>query len=590
MRGFVRWAALATLLFAAHGAVAVDTRSIGPWASGSYFAPTRSGEGIILEFLADGTAIAFWFTYPLAGDAGEQAWLIAQGGTANGNRLAFTDVYRPTGAQFGDAFDAGAVSLNRWGTLELEFADCNAVTLRWTGPVEFGSGQRTLTRLSALDELDCNATTRRLTATGARAADGLRAKSGAWYVPSRAGEGWILEELADGRGVVYWFTYDLQGRQAWLFGIAQRNGESYEVTDTLQPRGTRWGDGFDASAIELRPWGRMTLAFADCDSLSVSYASTVAGYGTGTGTRNATRLTSLASAPCIATREPPAAGAWTERATLPAAAQSDFAAVAVGDRIYAIGGFGDPRGFKRYDAASDSWAELPDLPAGRDHPAAFHFDGGIYYTGGANLGGGAQETRGFRFDIAAERWDPVPELPGAPFGNQAAVLNGRVYFGDGTGELLEYDPRQRTTRTIPAPNGRERNLAVTVAFAGEIWVLGGRAPESSTVAIYDPVTERWRFGPAMTRPHAGFAAAVSGDQVFVAGGEYLFTPPVRIEPSFEVYTAGQSAWRNQGELPRPVHGLAGATIGNRFYAIGGAGVANSSNGADGRMWSWEFRP
>ena len=39
------------------------------------------------------------------------------------------------------------------------------------------------------------------------------------------------------------------------------------------------------------------------------------------------------------------------------------------------------------------------------------------------------------FDIAAERWDPVPELPGAPFGNQAAVLNGRVYFGDGTGHF-----------------------------------------------------------------------------------------------------------------------------------------------------------
>ena len=113
-------------------------------------------------------------------------------------------------------------------------------------------------------------------------------------MPSRAGEGWILEELADGRGVVYWFTYDPQGRQAWLFGIAERNGETYEVTDTLQLRGTRFGDAFDAAAIERRPWGRMTLAFDSCDALTVTYASTVAGYGS--GTRNAARLTGLASA------------------------------------------------------------------------------------------------------------------------------------------------------------------------------------------------------------------------------------------------------------------------------------------------------
>ncbi|HET7845121.1 MAG TPA: hypothetical protein VFL14_13285, partial [Xanthomonadales bacterium] len=373
-------------------AKAVNPQWIGPWASGSYYATSRSGEGIILEFLADGTAIAFWFTYPPAGEPGEQAWLIAQGASPDGNRLAFTDVYRPTGARFGDAFDPAAVDLARWGTLELAFADCNTVTLSWAGPAAFGSGQRTLTRLSALDELDCSGTARKLTTTGARTAEGMRAKSGAWFVPARAGEGWILEELADGRGVVYWFTYDPQGRQAWVFGIAQRNGETYDVTETLQPRGTRWGDAFDADDIELRPWGRMTLGFDSCNALQVAYASTVDGYGS--GTRNASRLTNLASAPCIAVREPRTTGNWTQRASLPAVPQSEHAAVAVGSSIYVMGGFGDPRGFKRYDEPTDAWTELPDLPSGRDHLAAFHYDGSIYYTGGAPQGGGATESQG----------------------------------------------------------------------------------------------------------------------------------------------------------------------------------------------------
>ena len=568
------------------GPKAVNTQWIGPWASGSFFAPSRSGEGIILEWLPDGTAIAFWFTYPVAGEAGEQAWLIAQGGSANGNRISFTDVYRPQGARFGDAFDPAAVNLERWGTLELTFSDCNTVTLGWAGPTAFGSGTRALTRLSALDELDCNATTKRLTTTGGRAAGGLRAKSGAWFVPARAGEGWIVEELADGRAVVYWFTYEpTQGRQAWLFGIAQRNGETYDLVETLQPRGTRFGDAFDADDIELRPWGRMTLAFNSCEALTVTYASTVDGYGS--GTRNASRLTNLASAPCIAVREPPTNGAWTERARLPSVPQSEHAAVTVGNQIYVTGGFGDPRGFKRYDEASNSWTELADLPAGRDHMSAFHFEGFIYYTGGAPQGGGIDGVRGFRYDIANNRWENVDEMP-ANYGSQAAVLNGRAYMSDVDGVLYEFDPRRRVTRTIPAPNDRQRDHGQVIAFLGEIWVMGGRAPETNTVAIFDPVTERWRFGPPMGRAHAGFAAATSGDLIYAAGGEIISTQPFRIEPVFEVYTAGQQFWRNQGNMPVALHGLPGAMIGNRFYIISGAAQPATALGVTGRTWSWEF--
>jgi len=564
---------------------AVNPQWIGPWASGSYFAPTRSGEGIILQFLADGTAIAFWFTYPLQGEPGEQAWLIAQGGSANGSRLVFSDVYRPIGARFGNAFDPGDVDLDRWGTLELAFADCNTVTLSWVGPAAFGSGQRTLTRLSALDELDCNGTARKLTTTGARTADGMRAKSGSWFVPARAGEGWILEELGDGRGVVYWFTYDPQGRQAWLFGIAQRNGETYDVTDTLQPRGTRWGDAFDPAAVELRPWGRMTLAFDSCNALTVTYASTVDGYGS--GTRNATRLTSLGSAPCIAVREPRTNGTWTQRASLPSVPQSEHASVAVGETIYVLGGFGDPRGFKRYDASTNSWAELPDLPAGRDHLAAFHYDGSIYYTGGAPQGGGDTSSRGYRYLIAANTWEPADYVVGG-YASQAAVLNGRVYTGETDGSIFEIDVRRRTSRVIPAPNARERDHSQLVAFMGEIWVMGGRTPETNTTAIYDPVTEVWRAGPPMTRAHAGFGAAVSGDQILLGGGEIISQQPFRIEPAFEVYTAGQSLWRRVGDLPQAVHGFGGATIGNRYYLISGAATPATATGINGRVYSFEF--
>jgi hypothetical protein len=31
--------------------------------------------------------------------------------------------------------------------------------------------------------------------------------SGSWYTPSRSGEGFFIEALADGEVLIYWFTY-----------------------------------------------------------------------------------------------------------------------------------------------------------------------------------------------------------------------------------------------------------------------------------------------------------------------------------------------------------------------------------------------
>ena len=115
---------------------------------------------------------------------------------------------RPQGARFGAAFDPAAVRLEPWGTLELRYTECSEAVLSWHGPAAYGSGTRTLTRLSSLNELGCSGT-RALTPNGGRALSGLRSRSGAWYVPERSGEGWLVEDLADGHSIVYWFTYDI---------------------------------------------------------------------------------------------------------------------------------------------------------------------------------------------------------------------------------------------------------------------------------------------------------------------------------------------------------------------------------------------
>jgi len=555
---------------------------VSPAVSGTWFDPARSGEGILVELLPNGTAIGTWFTYPPAGEDADQAWLSLQNGVVTGDTIRFPDVFRPRGTSFGAGFNPNDVVLERWGTLEMRFVDCNTAALTYAGPAAYGSGSRTLVRLTTLDELECSGT-KDLTPTGARALTGLRARSGVWFVPSRSGEGWFIEELPNGNAVFFWFTFTPDGKQAWTSGVATRNGNRLESSETIITRGTRFGSAFSANDVQRIPWGRLNFEFSDCNTATASYASTIAGYGN--GTRQSTRITLPASAVCIdGTPVVKVNGTWRAEPSTPPAPQSEHAAAVLGNRIYIAGGFGDLRGFKRFDSSTNTWTELPDLPGGRDHLASFALDGRIYVSGG-QLEPGHNPSPGFVFDEAVGQWRAVPALP-YNIGSQAAVLNGRAYIGNEDGSLVEFDARTETSRYIAPPtDGLQRDHAQVVAFLGEVWVLAGRFPENPSTAIYDPASQRWRAGPSLRRARGGFAAAVVDDQIVAGGGEILSSSPFRVEPTVEVYTAGGALWSFGPNLPVPVHGVTGSSLGGRFYVIGGARQAGTAGGAEGRMFS-----
>ena len=554
--------------------------------SGSWFDAARNGEGIIVEILPDGRALAIWFTYPAPGEPGEQAWLIAQDGVIEGDRIRFSQVYRPIGARFGPAFDPAQLQVQQWGTLELQFSSCNTSTATWTGPASYGSGSRAMTRLSTLDEVDCGGS-RKLTSSGARAAEGLRSRSGAWYVPARSGEGWIVEELADGRSLVFWFTFDPQGNQAWTIGSGVRDGNRLRIDDNRITRGTRFGSAFVAADVQAVPWGSLDIHFDRCASGSLSYVSSMEGYGS--GSRQPQRLTTIAGAPCLDSMPGSIAGAsWTERARTLSQRQSEHAVTVHNGALYALGGFGGQRVMLRYNRSNDAWTSLPSLPAGRDHLAAFAFDNGIYMVGGAPNGSGDQSTSAFRFDLNSQTWEPRPELAWM-YGSHAATLHGRAYIGDVDGSLQQYDPRARSVRRIAAADFTARDHSQVVAFLDEIWVIAGRSPETRSVAIFDPVSERWRAGPLINSPRGGFAAAAVGNRIVIGGGEVIFQGTY-VEGSTEVYGAGAVGWEAAPALPVPVHGVAAGEVDGRFLVVSGSTDAGLATGNTGRVFELTLPP
>jgi hypothetical protein len=94
-----------------------------PW-MGTYFDPTRDGEGYMLAVEGDGsTFVMTWYTYL----DGEQVWLIGTG-IRDGDQLVFENMVITSGAKFGSEFDPADVIRESFGSITADFSDCNNFT------------------------------------------------------------------------------------------------------------------------------------------------------------------------------------------------------------------------------------------------------------------------------------------------------------------------------------------------------------------------------------------------------------------------------------------------------------------------------
>lgn len=122
--------------------------------------------------------------------------------------------------------------------------------------------------------------------------------SGSFYDPARNGEGLVIQWLDNGQVLIIMFTYDLDGKQFWTFGIGTPDGKSVTI-DALYASGTTaWGSQFNPEDVVLSPWGTIILTWTACDAVTFDYDSVVAGFGS--ATRQYTRISNLASTACPA--------------------------------------------------------------------------------------------------------------------------------------------------------------------------------------------------------------------------------------------------------------------------------------------------
>lgn len=117
--------------------------------SGTYYAPARSGEGVLVDFgQLNGQPVVFfsWYTYGVR----TQQWLVGSNTFDTSQTSITMDVINTSGASFGAAFRPEDVVRTRWGSVTLRFPDCDWMELSYV-PLVGAPGTVVMTR--ALDRL-----------------------------------------------------------------------------------------------------------------------------------------------------------------------------------------------------------------------------------------------------------------------------------------------------------------------------------------------------------------------------------------------------------------------------------------------------
>lgn len=247
--------------------------------SGAWFDPEHNGEGLLIEIISDDLAVVYWFTYD---NEGNQRWHVGIGPIV-GNTLLLENLTAPTGGLFGENFDPESVERPESGSMAVRFNDCSSADL--FHQVDGILNIQNLTRITSIAGLPCdNAET--TTSLGI---------SGSWFEPAHNGEGFIVEEIGNNQVIVYWFSYDEQGEQAWFFGAGTLDGRRLVIDETSITAGGIFGPQFDPDTVVVNPWGQLIFEFG-CDQGSVDYSSSIPAYGN--GSQSLTRLTILEGITC----------------------------------------------------------------------------------------------------------------------------------------------------------------------------------------------------------------------------------------------------------------------------------------------------
>lgn len=280
----------------------------------------------------------------------------------------------------------------------------------------------------------------------------------------------------------------------------------------------------------------------------------------------------------------PANDRWTRAAPLPEPrGHISASTIVLHNRIVVLGGTvnGGSNGLASedvlsYDPLSDTWLDLPALPAARKSPVAGVIDGQIVVaTGNA---GGSQPTPTTWASRLADTWEAATDMPVALGAVTGGIIENRLYLvGANSPATLAYNLStgrwQSSDALATRPFAGQHHAAEVID--GKLYLFGGVGDSAGKLQIYDPTNDRWTVGAAMPFAAGSSATALIGGQVYVAGGIVAGSSTAQVAR----YDPATDRWTMLAPQPQPRSDAAAATDGFKLYVFGGRS-SGSSDSAD----------
>ena len=279
-------------------------------------------------------------------------------------------------------------------------------------------------------------------------------------------------------------------------------------------------------------------------------------------------------------------GSWSKAPPL-LAARSAHAVVATGDAVYALGGSGaggTPLGVERFDGKR--WSVATTLPGdGLNAPAAVALGGRIYLIGGfagtTNLPVDSVQV----FDPSSATWSSAAPLPAPRGGHAAVVLDGKIHVlggGNSVSTIADhsvYDPATDSWSEA-APLPRAEGSPAAVVFGGKLYAIGGRSGLSDygDVYVYDAAKDAWMRGPSIP-PRGTAGAVVYRGAIYVFGGESQASG--KTLGDVLRLTRGAKSWRRVSTLPTARSYARAVVFHDAVFVVGGSRSFGSSHSAAG---------
>ena len=278
-----------------------------------------------------------------------------------------------------------------------------------------------------------------------------------------------------------------------------------------------------------------------------------------------------------------AAGAgWARVKSMPHPRSAPAVVVARGS-IYAVGG-PSTAAVDRFDGTR--WRRETTLPGGIvNAPAAVALGRKLYVIGGFSASSNLPVSSVRVYDLVARKWSTARRLPAPRGGHAAAVLGGKIHViggGNSSSTIAAhsvFDPAT-SSWSAAAPLPRAEGSPAAVVLGGKLYAIGGRSgvDDYGDVYVYDAAANRWSRGPSIP-PRGTAGAAVFNGAIYVFGGE----SQARARTLGEVFrfAPGDAGWTQVATMPQARNYARAVVFRKAVYVVGGSATTGNSHGALG---------